>query len=1832
MKKRKKGLKTHIICMFLCMALCLQLFTVIYASNDMGLSTELGSCTYSDGVINTSVNITNNDNMAQTLYLIAAVTDTASSKLLAVNLKQIVVPASKHNYAIQVPCENLGEDYTVSVYFWEDLANLEPIANSLTYQHTAYNDQFELKDIEKVQVYKLEDGKSVACDYLNPAEITDYTNYVVEIQMRDMPITYAGIKSCTLDGEEVSLELENENLMSYGPDMQAQVSRVRYPAKAIADLTELIAQIKENPSGTFTLDRDYDASKVPISRSAVANSSEVAAVQLIFTGKLNGNGHTIYNLTQPLFHKTSNAAINDLVIKNASMNIENVGYTAALMRVCDSTAITNVHVNGLYTYAISGPDNGVRLSGGIAGDVYGTSIIKNCSVTDFHLKGRGVNSGGLFGGIAGRVVAASIIEDCFVSGKITDIGNKGYANTCVGGLVGLFGRANNDSPQIRRCVANVENASSTPSESGGLIGYTFPGCRSRVSVTDCFAAGNTPSGYRFVGVAEDNSTQTLSFIKNSFELDTAKGISNINTENGGQISSVTSAEHHTAAFYQDRLHLSTESWDFSFLPITGMPYPGSLFPKDTIKTPQEPGTYIPNLDMVRLLPGYAAGNSIAYSNAYKLMPFQNSETLIREGNKIAASGGVLKERNVRHVLPLTDGKYQSAITTENYQNINEIMVFFTDGTSECLAVHTPATQGGVAQYTLAEYGAAYAFENYIVDVDTPLVKELVAQVAAVQYENSEATGTLLSLVGGRHIDTNTYKMAADLANKKAADLTSGGDFIGTQWTEKNDLNRLDETYNELIAQPEKFVYGLLSSKESLYPGTSSVAAAEKFKKSIEQNLTQMIYSYLYIQRWYDIDIGTVNLADLMYFDSNFYGGAGGFENISNAVVGASRDQRRGNSTNNMYANRLVSIYNEANVSAFVEKNIRIFTDENDSSQWFREFYKGPLEERQVESSDGSRRSRSAWENLIKDQNRILPMLTLENDPVRGKDLYVVSYAHTFHYGVVSAYAEDYSDPTQYEKATKLVKEYADAWGTMFSITPSFVEDAESTLLSNYFESRDSAYLAKYKTASGTLPERIPACDPKASPAFRDFASVILTMQASNGHSAWASGTLMNAECAQALGGSLAVQTHENAHNTASKYFYGGHPNRMGSEGETNSILAQYNDGLYVNTFSLNLMAEFPATSEYTGSLTYKRFDGMTPDGKMTNIQDFYRKYFEALYTLDILESRALLSLDKETQRKLMFQHSYTNNVEGAAQTANTKRDSTWNQVATQDAYDALNIQDYTDMMKHHMNITRDIYKGVSYVGAGDYNFSCPFSTFIWEPYNDMGRADKMTAKKMPYELLGESGWQYGFANYLSNTGTEGNNNNDLGALRVAMKHTDLLDEPAAIASGANLDPDTMNYEDWKLARYKVVEEKLNTTTSPYFDAQEIENAYRAAFLADANFYNGKIPVGSPNATAESKPFSAGIRINALRYLLRMTDNFQTSIYEPDSDVITITTAQEFVTKVTENPRGNFRLASDLDFSEVTAPANANAYITVPEFMGRVNGDDGNGGCYTIRNTTLPLFKNVMYGHVENIRFDNVNINMPSANIATVALNSNKGYFSNLHVTNSTLTGNCVGGIVCVDFNSTSSNEGINMVSSIFSGISVNATINGKNTSGGIVAAGSGSFIGNNYTRGDFNVSGGNRGGIIGESNFSGISQCYSAFNWKNGGAGVLGNSSNAIRTDLITGSGVLRVVYPTVVNSIGVNTGGNASRFYSGDKGRLATGFVNNYEYENAPGSTNIGGNSILSATESDLENLEFYTKTLQFSDVIWDMSGVYAGMLPTLRNADPNSGLPLPSALVQEN
>ncbi|MFI3253690.1 MAG: GLUG motif-containing protein [Eubacteriales bacterium] len=256
-------------------------------------------------------------------------------------------------------------------------------------------------------------------------------------------------------------------------------------------------------SDVYTLTADLDL-------SGVSNWTPIGIYGKKFTGKFDGNGYTISNLTiykpksthQGLFGYTNNATIDNVKLENC--NVTGSNYVGGLVGYAEnSTTIKDCYVTGTVT--------GGRYVGGLVGNAE-NSTIKDCYVT-----GVVTGSSDCVGGLVGYAYNTTI-QNSYATGAVT--GAVTWSNVDVGGLVGYA----NGNITIENCYA-TGTITGTGDNVGGLVGDAYNSISGTINIQNSYATGAVTGTGDSVGglVGRAYNIGSDTNIQNSYATGTVTG-------------------------------------------------------------------------------------------------------------------------------------------------------------------------------------------------------------------------------------------------------------------------------------------------------------------------------------------------------------------------------------------------------------------------------------------------------------------------------------------------------------------------------------------------------------------------------------------------------------------------------------------------------------------------------------------------------------------------------------------------------------------------------------------------------------------------------------------------------------------------------------------------------------------------------------------------------------------------------------------------------------------------------------------------------------------------------------------------------------------------------------------------------------------------------------------------------------------------------------------------------------------------------------------------------------------------------------------------------------
>lgn len=196
----------------------------------------------------------------------------------------------------------------------------------------------------------------------------------------------------------------------------------RYVVSSAYDFAYISENISELYNASFVMSSDVDM-------SAISSLSPIGGTLVPFSGKFDGNGHVVKNLTVDgtskagLFASLSGAEIVNLTVSGARINAEG-SYSAVLAgQVSGSTVIKNISIT----------DSSVSSNGIYTGAVIGSVASGNSAISDITVSGCTVNSNANYvGALCGYACESSTAKQIIIS-KTSVVGAE-----YVGGVAGLI--------------------------------------------------------------------------------------------------------------------------------------------------------------------------------------------------------------------------------------------------------------------------------------------------------------------------------------------------------------------------------------------------------------------------------------------------------------------------------------------------------------------------------------------------------------------------------------------------------------------------------------------------------------------------------------------------------------------------------------------------------------------------------------------------------------------------------------------------------------------------------------------------------------------------------------------------------------------------------------------------------------------------------------------------------------------------------------------------------------------------------------------------------------------------------------------------------------------------------------------------------------------------------------------------------------------------------------------------------------------------------------------------------------------------------------------------
>ena len=394
----------------------------------------------------------------------------------------------------------------------------------------------------------------------------------------------------------------------------------------------------------------------------------------------------------------------------------------------------------------------------------------------------------------------------------------------------------------------------------------------------------------------------------------------------------------------------------------------------------------PKSDTYKDIQDYDASRELAYRNIEKLQPFYNKEWIINQGNKIP-EGSKLLTTEVLSVTGMKDGQFVTDLS-----DVDHIMIHYADGTKEEKAVSPKATSNveQVKEYGITDLGDVVYTPNMVVKDRTQLLSDIKAKLDTITLESPEV----------RAITGN----------------------VGALY--------LEESFAEVKGNLDKLVKALVENEDHQLNGDE--AAIKALLKKVEDNKAKIMMALTYLNRYYGIEYGDLNIKNMMMFKPDFYGKTPSV--IDRLIrIGSQEKNLKGDRTQDAYREIIAGDTGKGDLRSFLDYNMRLFTNDTDLNDWFIHSAKNVyVVEPETTNPDFKNKRHRVFDGLNNNMHArmILPLLNLKK-----AHIFMISTYNTMAYSSFEKYgknteAEREAFKERINYVAKAQQTYLDFWSRL----------------------------------------------------------------------------------------------------------------------------------------------------------------------------------------------------------------------------------------------------------------------------------------------------------------------------------------------------------------------------------------------------------------------------------------------------------------------------------------------------------------------------------------------------------------------------------------------------------------------------------------------------------------------------------------------------------------------------------------------------------------------------------------------------------------------------------
>ena len=821
----------------------------------------------------------------------------------------------------------------------------------------------------------------------------------------------------------------------------------------------------------------------------------------------------------------------------------------------------------------------------------------------------------------------------------------------------------------------------------------------------------------------------------------------------------------------------------------------------------------PKSDTYKDTQDYNAERELAYRNIEKLQPFYNKEWIINQGNKIPA-GSKLLTTEVLSVTGMKDGQFVTDLS-----DVDKIMIHYADGTKEEKAVSPKATSNveQVKEYGITDLGDVVYTPNMVVKDRTQLISDIKAKLDTITLESPEV----------RAITGN----------------------VGALY--------LEESFAEVKGNLDKLVKALVENEDHQLNGDE--AAIKALLKKVEDNKAKIMMALTYLNRYYGIEYGDLNIKNIMMFKPDFYGKTPSV--IDRLIrIGSQEKNLKGDRTQDAYREIIAGDTGKGDLRSFLDYNMRLFTNDTDLNDWFIHSAKNVyVVEPETTNPDFKNKRHRVFDGLNNNMHArmILPLLNLKK-----AHIFMISTYNTMAYSSFEKYgknteAEREAFKERINYVAKAQQTYLDFWSRLAlpnvrdqllksqNMVPTPVWDNQA--YAGIGGANRMGYADGGKVAT-PVRELFGPTGRWHQTDWRMGATARIYGSPQNDEQVF----FMVTNMFEPFG--ISAFTHETTHVNDRMAYLGGHGHRQGTD------LEAYAQGMLQTPDSSTSNGEYGALG--INMAYHRQNDGnqwYNPDPDKLNsreaIDHYMKNYNEAMMMLDHLEADAVLpQLNGNTSR-------WFKKMDRQYRSGNSGHQFDKIRELTEDEKKVV-INTIDDLVDNNL-ITKHGAPGDGTYNPSDFGsayVNMNMMTGIYGGNTSQGAPGAASFKHNTFRMWGYFGYENGFVGYASSKYQDAAN----------KENNKLLGDDFIIKKVSN--GRFTNLEDWKKEYYKEVKAKADKGfTAIEIDGKQITNYAELKVLFD-KAVEADLAGGGTAKTVElkSKVFKA---------LLKNTDGFSGNLFK-----------------------------------------------------------------------------------------------------------------------------------------------------------------------------------------------------------------------------------------------------------------------------------------------------------------------------------------------------------------